>query len=220
MRTKSKHEIREMQKHRNIVGNNFDESKHGYVRQLSTTSAADKIRTYCLYKYVMYMINKTVGTRRASPRRADAPLGSAHARSYRGCIVGKSRPLMRLYCVEVHPYLLMLLRSDGDHMNITCYACFSLPRWRPSASQAPPASPIPQARATHARRVIGERTGRISTKLGERGATNFHPNFPRFFSLHLRICSPFCLCTTPMLVLGFIAATLWLCHFVLYRRSW
>ena len=52
MRTKSKHEIREMQKHRNILGNNFDESKHGYVQQLSTTSAADKIRTYCLYERV------------------------------------------------------------------------------------------------------------------------------------------------------------------------
>ena len=29
------------------------------------------------------------GTRGASPRWADARLGSAHARNYRGCIIGK-----------------------------------------------------------------------------------------------------------------------------------
>ena len=65
-------------------------------------------------------------------------------------------------------------------MNLPYHACFSIRRWRPSASRAPPAPPRHHARATHAHGVIGERTGRISAELGERG---FPPNFPGFFFL-------------------------------------
>ena len=77
-----------------------------------------------------------------------------------------------------------LLRSsdEGVQMNLPHYACFSIPCWRTSASRAPPALRRRHARATHARRVIGERTGRISAKLGERGASKVSPEFfPNWF---------------------------------------
>ena len=79
----------------------------------------------------------------------------------------------------------------------------------PSANGTASTSRACVARATHARRVIGERTDRISAKLGERGA--FPPEFcPIFFFCTPVFVPAFFLCTTStcMLVEVLLAACL------------
>ena len=82
-------------------------------------------------------------------------------------------PAPRWHSSAYHEYSL-IQQSRNDHVQMRTY---SLPTRTVSVypslttSPPPPAPPRPHARPTNAIDVVGKRTGRISAKLGDRGAS-------------------------------------------------
>ena len=70
-----------------------------------------------IYNILYFEVYTSKYTRGASPRRADARLGSAHARNYRG--VGKLRPSTRrthsMYCQGVHYLKIAFEWKESEH---------------------------------------------------------------------------------------------------------